>query len=245
MFYTYLLWYSGIVLLGIILFRGYRNGTQREYLAFYIYVGYVLVSSLLSLLISAVWGKDSRAYFYAWHFSKLPMPLMQLWILWDCIRLIFGKSKTSWKEIRGAVIVAVMLSLPVGWEVLSLVGGNLFYRYHAFALSLQGIVFLLVFGTVFAQKKVVIGRNMKAILSGLGLLVAMQGLNFSQFLFQDLPFEVFGFAMQFIYFTALMVFTWGLWEPDPVRLLNRSERLQLVRIDENLRRVIRSLLLPR
>jgi len=142
-------------------------------------------------------------------------------------------------------MVAVILSLPVAWDIFAMTENDLFFRYQVFTLALQAILCFFVFGMIINQKDVVIGRNLKSILFGIGLLVAMQGINFSQFLLRDLPFAVFSFTAQFIYFAALIIFTWGLWDYDPVRPLDLEHRRQLSRIDQNLRRVLRSLLFSR
>lgn len=249
----YLMSIASILLLGAILGRAVRNAAFRHYRLFYGYLAFVLVTSLIHLVLIWTIGRASPVYALAYALPTYVMPVWQIWILWEIHRRIigntkthFGYAKTSWKEPIRLTMIAGALTLPVAWGIAWQEGGSLFDQYHTLTLFLQMSLCVLVCREATrARRELDLGQNLKGILLGLSLIVGCQALNFVTLVFTQAPAQVFWFFVQFIYFTALIVFTYTLWDYAPISRPDPSYQHRLERTNRALYDVLKSALLNR
>ena len=243
--YANLLWTGGILIEGLILLRGIKARMLDKYRVFYAYVGAMLAIELLRAIVAAWSGVRGDAYYYAYYLPNILIPLGQLAVLWDLYRRIIGYSEIAWRrKFQVGILLCVMLA-PVLLRIQSGELNDFFYAYQVVALLVQVVLCLLACQAIYDRRAhIAIGRNLAGILLGLGLMVALQSINFARYLFRDHDFVLFSFGAQFIYFLSLVVFAWKLWEFEPIRRLEVSEVQRLEIVGTHLRQVLRSLRLP-
>jgi branched-subunit amino acid transport protein AzlD len=245
MFYPYLLQIASNVLLGIILWRALSAGMLRKYLVFYLFIGFVAATSIVQLVLQALWGTDSQQYYYAFYASTLPMPALQIWVLWDIYRRVVGNPKISWNSLFWPGILVISMTLLAVFKVAAIPDADIFHRYHAVTLPVQVILLLVVFRSLNSFAGVGLSRNVTGILMGLSLLVGLQTINFTIFLFLGAPTQAFSFLVQFAYFMVLGVFSYSLWEYRPARQLQPSSQVRVTELNDKLQRLVKMFLTPK
>ena len=252
MLYSYVTWGGNIALLLLIFIRARSHGMLRRYRVFYAYVCFALVTLSGTVPVAVFFGMKSQEYYYAYHLTNLFVPLFQLWILWDIYRRIVGNDKIPSKDLFHSVTLLALMTVPVLWGVSSLGSGDFFYRYHLVTLAMQVVTCLLVYRKAGLRADLDLGRNLKGMLFGLSLMVALQVVNFSRFLFREEAYRNFAFFVPFIYFLALIVFAYTLWSYEPIferKSVAWGEggvtSQRLAKINEQVQQALKSLLLPR
>lgn len=216
----------------------------REYPILYGYIGFVLFASCGRVLVVAVYGIASPHYYYAFHLPNVLMPAFHLWILWDVCRRVTEFSKPHPRTVWPTVILSTA-AVPIVWDVLSMQPADFFYSFHAITLPLQVVACLSVCWKVRSCRQVKLGRNLQGMLVGVSLIVALQAVSFTRFLFVESPYEVLRFFLQFNYVLALVAFCYYLWEYEPLHQLDHSLQVKQRMVNERLRRVLKLILLAR
>lgn len=245
MFYPYLLQIASNVFLGVILWRALSSGMFRKYLVFYLFIGFVTATSILQLILQVFWGIESPQYYYAFYVSTLPMPVLQIWVLWDIYSKVVGYPKISWNSLRWTVILVIVMAVLAVIKVASMPSADIFHRYHAIILPVQAMLLLTVFRSLSSFAGAGLSRNVTGILLGLSLLVGLQTINFTIFLYLGAPMQTFSFLVQFVYFMVLGVFSYSLWEYRPARQLQPSSQARVIEVNEKLQRLVKLFLTPR
>ncbi|MCZ6485428.1 MAG: hypothetical protein O6826_07015 [Acidobacteria bacterium] len=235
------LWIGSDLLLILILLRAGKSKMFSAYPVFYGYLGFVLAVSLVRSVVALSLGISAPLYRDIYYLPTYLFPLLQIWILWGIYRRIIGYSKTSWRNFSNLIILVAVLTAPVAWGVFSLEGERLYHPYHALTLFLQMSICLLICReAVRAQEKIDLGQNLKGILSGLSLMIGCQAINFLGLLFNQSSSLVFRFFVPFIYFVALIVFTWALWDYAPIYRVDPSYQHRLRKASRELLESFRS-----
>ncbi len=242
-----LVWAISTLLLFLVLARAKKVRMLGKYLPFYIYVTFVLVVSLSRMAVGLTFGVDSLQYYYAYYGPTFVMPVLQIWILWDIYRRIVGYTKTSWSNPARFSMIASVMTIPILWAVFTLEkGAGFFHQYHTVTLFLQMTLCLLVGReAVKVRREIDLGQNLKGILAGLAVMIGCQTINFAGFAFVQSPSHVFWFLVQFIYFVALIIFTYTLWDDAAVVAVNPAYHDRLERNNEELHQALRSVLVGR
>ena len=143
-------------------------------------------------------------------------------------------------------MMAVVLTLPVAWNIFSMEQGYLYHPYHTLTLFLQMALCLQIYReAVRAREEIDLGQNLKGILSGLSLMVGFQAINFMGLLFSQVSAQVWRFSVQFIYFLSLIVFTYTLWDYAPISRLDPSYQHRVKKVRRELYQTLKSVLLNR
>jgi len=240
------LWIGSDLLLILILIRAVKGRMLSAYPAFYGYLGFALTVSLVRRVVALSLGTNAPLYRDVYYLPTIVAPLLQLWILGDIYRRLIGYGKTSWRNNVNLVVVVVLLTVPVAWGVFSLEGGRLFNPYHALTLFLQMTICLVICReAVRAQGKIDLGQNLKGILSGMSLMIGCQAINFISFAFHQSSSLVFWFFVRFIYFVALILFAYALWDHAPIYRVDPSYQHRLRKASRGLYEIARSVLVNR
>ena len=240
------LWIGSDFILFVILIRAVKGRMLSAYPVFYGYLGFGLTVSLVRWVVALSIGTNSPLYRDVYYLPTYVAPLLHIWILWDIYRRIIGDSKISWRNCVRLVIVVAVLTAPVAWGVYSLKGGRLFYPYNALTLFLQMAICLQVCReAVRAREKIDLGQNLKGILSGLSLMIGCQAINFIGRVFNQSSYLVFWFFVQFVYFMALILFAYSLWDYSPIYRVDRSRQHRLRTASRDLFEIVRAALVNR
>ena len=122
----------------------------------------------------------------------------------------------------------------------------MFHSYHTLTLFPQMCLCLLLCReAIRVREKIDLGLNLKGLLAGLSLLIGCQVMNFMAYLFGGGAAQIFGFFMQFIYFLALIVFAYTLWDYAPLSRLDPAYQQQLQRTNRHVYETLKSVLLLR
>ncbi len=240
------LWIGSDFLLFLILIRAVKGRMLSAYPVFYGYLGFALTVSLVRRVVALSFGTNVPLYRDVYYLPTYVAPLVQIWILGDLYRRIIGYSKTSWRNCVSLIIVAAVLTAPVAWGIYSLKGGRLFYSYHALTLFLQMAICLQICReAVRAREKIDLGQNLKGILSGLSLMIGCQTINFIGRVFNQSSDLVFWFFVQFVYFMALILFAYALWDYSPIFRVDPSHQHRLRKSSRKLYEIVRVTLVNR
>lgn len=243
---AFVLWTGSDLLLILILARAVKGRMLSTYPAFYAYFGFSLMVSVVRRTVALGLGTNSSLYRDVYYLPTYLFPFLQIWILGDIYHRIIGYSKTSWRKDLSLVGFVALMTAPVAWGVFSLEGGRLFYPYHAVTLFLQMAICLLICREAVRIRGVIdLGQNLKGILSGLSLMIGSQALNFISFAFHQSSSVVFWFFVRFIYFTALILFVYALWDYAPLRRVDPSYQHRLRKAGRGLYEIARSVLVGR
>jgi hypothetical protein len=137
-----------------------------------------------------------------------------------------------------------MVAFGAWLKVLTIPDAGFFMRFQAVALPTQVMIALVVLYRLSSEcLPAELGRNVTGILFGIALIVGVQAINFTSYLFFGQPYQLFGFVLQFGFFLALAVFCVSLWEYRPVRRLEPATQGQIADVDEKFQRVVKTLLL--
>ena len=144
-------------------------------------------------------------------------------------------------------MVVVPLVLPVAWGLVALSdrsstspSDQIFLSYHLIMIVLQSALCVVIYHSLSYHQEVVLGCNLKGILTGTCLMVMLQAINFSARLFEDGPLTVFAFCAQFIYYAALIVFAHTLWDYQPMKRLTLVEQERISELNQKLQQVLKS-----
>lgn len=205
-------------------------------------MGYVLVAGLAGHVANILYGWGSLEYYYVYHVPNLLAPLFQVALLTAIMHRVFGNTKIALRRIIESVILVLTIAVPVGWRVFSIPSVSIFDRYHAVMLFVQMLACVIVLRRIVGQKDVDPGRNLRGILVGICLLVGLQGMNFANYFFKETSFMIFSFSLQFVYFLALAVFGYTLWNYDPVKIVSPDIADRLDRASEDVEKAVRGLM---
>ena len=247
MWLTSIIWLTSDLLLVLIFVRGVKSGMLRTYSLFYgCVVGVSLLVSLARRLVALSFGTRSLQYYYVYDLPTLFAPVLQIWILWDIYRRIIQYRKVSWRDSLSSAMMAIVLTVPVAWTLFWMSEGYLYYPYHTLTLFLQMALCLQICReAVQAREEIDLGQNLKGILLGLSLMVGCQTINFMGLLFSQSSTQVWRFSVQFIYFLALIVFTFTLWDYAPISRFDPSYQHRLKKVRREFFETLKSVLLNR
>ena len=226
----------------LIIVRGVQSRNLRRYPLFYVYMSYVLFAALCCHMADFFYGWGSQQYYYVYHLPNLLAPVFQVALLCDIHRRVFGNTKLTLRKIVESVILVLTIAIPVGWRVFSIPNVSIFDRYHAVMLFVQMLAGVIVLRRIVGQKDVDPGRNLRGILVGICLLVGLQGMNFANYFFKETSFMIFSFSLQFVYFVALAVFTYTLWNYEPVQIVCPDIADRLDHVSSEVEKAVRGLM---
>ena len=233
---AYVLSVFNLGLLGVALALAWRRRRQMRTVVWY--VAYTLLVAIGQSLVLMAFGLRSPVYYYSFHIPNVLVPALQLMVLAEAFYRLFGLAKLSLRFRPVSVMVTLLIVALTVWGIADL-RQSWFVRYHAVAVIVQVLACLVLCHRIAAQREISVGRNWKGVLTGMGLMVGFQGLNFAQFLFRDEPFVYFSFFVQFVYFLALVVIIHGLWSEDPIRVISPEDQRRMARVDNQLRALLR------
>jgi hypothetical protein len=224
---TQAIWWGGMCLEAVMLFRGLRERLLFKYPVFYLYIAFVLVEDLL------------RFYIYRWHPDIYP----QTYWITDFFGLVIGSGvvfeiyRSGLSAYPGAARMArnlllLVFALTFAKVLVSMSYGSLWWPAETTAelernLRIVQASALIALVALFLLYAIPFGRNLKGILSGYTLYIAVS-------LVQLTLVSHFGNSIQHLwsyvnsvsYLIALWIWTGALWSRALSPDLKPSTRLE-------------------
>jgi hypothetical protein len=225
---TYLIWSIAIALEAILLLRGTQTRLVRKYPLFYVYIGCVLATEIISLF-SYRFASDSYAPLY-WS-SEFVIVVASYCVIVEIFRCS-TRHKPGIRRLTQNVLLTVFV-ITVAYAFSDLAQGGFRSQTRAIAdlgryLRYVEAGVLLIMLWLFARYRIPLGRNVLGLISGYSFWLACNIVNLA-FLFQpshELSIVVRG-LFPATYLLTLIIWCASLWsaQPEPARPReNRIER---------------------
>ena len=235
----YVFWAINFILFGLIVWRGWQEGSLRAYPAFFGYAMWSLAAATAGLAVMSIYGEKSWAYYHSYHVPNLAVPLWHLAILASLYALISQRDSTA-PQIVWALGFTLLFSTPIMWKLWSM-QGPVYLRFHMVALPAQVVACFLVYLSAIRNRHLKLGHNVHFLMLGLGIMVGLQSLNFLQYFGKFQSFQSFRTFVPLIYTLALSTFAVGLWRYDPPRF-SAEDAVRIRRLESSLIRSMATLL---
>jgi len=231
----YVLSAVNIGLLASLIARAAYKRHLSAYLLFYSYIGYSLLAVVVQLVLVGFYGVASSEYRAVYNYTSFFIPVFQLTILANIYKRISGL-KSNTRLVMGSVLV-VIICLPILWTLIDMVGA-VFYRIRLACFILQLAACFALFRVLINNDGLDIGRNLRGMLFGIGLLSLIQSYNFVALFTEVIRYDLFKALVPSSYILVLLIFNYSLWTYHPLR--EATERLIRVRLTERLRKATKS-----
>jgi len=234
----------GDLMLVVILWRGVAARLIGHYPLFYFYILLALAISAVRTAVSAAYGWTSTAYYSTWHITAVVIGFTLLLVLFEVWKKI-EPGDSLWTRLRLRPLIILMTTIGVVAVGLTTRRNDPYLKFDAVLLFGQMLTCIFLYSRVTARRDMTLGGNLKGILSGTGLLVGLQGMNFARFLFAGASPQVFAFFIQFVYLLTLLVFAYYLWTYSPPGHIGPSLRGRIDQLGQDVQKVIKALVSPR
>jgi hypothetical protein len=212
-----IIWYAGIVLEALLLFRGASAKLVSRYLNFYIYIlslfladGIFFLAPLLKYHIANKWNWDAG-------FVSL---FLGVGIVLEIFRHVLAPYPGAEKVARvvSYVFLGAVMVFMVVYPMLAqsdAAARTLFYRLQRDFLAVQALL-LIVIIQVMAYYAIPAGRNLKGMILGYGQMVAVTMCGLAVRAVRGISFDAtFDLIQQSAYLVALVIWLIALWSYLP------------------------------
>ena len=216
---TVAIWWAGILLEGMILYRGLRNRLVSKYPFFYLYIASVLLADTSLYFVRMA----SPELYSRWNwFAALLNLILGYGIILEVFRHVLTPYPGVEKLARNVglgifgMIVCFAIGYPLVAQGTSQAGSTVQLERDFWAVQA-----MLLFGVlaVVSHYRLAIGANLKGIISGYGLCLAATLMAFSLRSYIGTSFRtISNFIAPFSVLIALAIWVIALWSsrPDPV-----------------------------
>lgn len=213
----------GVLLIGAILARSFKEHMFGKYPAFYSYLAYVLVQSVIRFSVNAV--RPSLYPNVYWYTEFLGI-LVGCGVIWEIYSQALAGYAGVVRVARALIIAAILIALA--WVLIdrSAQSSLLFPLDTAADLdrTLRGVqaIFLVLVVTLLLYYAIPLGRNLKGMIVGYGVYVGITIITLAVRSFLGMELQVQPLA----YSLALMVWCTTLWSYAPNPKAERDPRLE-------------------
>jgi hypothetical protein len=212
---TQVIWWAGMCLGAVMLFRGLRQRLLLKYPVFYLYIAFVLLEDLL------------RFYIYRWHPAIYP----QTYWVTDFFGLVIGSGvvfeiyRSGLSAYPGTARMArnlllLVFTLAFAKVLVSTSYGSLWWPAETTAelernLRIVQASALIALVTLFLLYAIPFGRNLKGILSGYSLYIAVSLVQLTLVSrFGNNIQRLWSYVNSVSYLIALCIWTGALWSHE-------------------------------
>jgi hypothetical protein len=224
-----LIWRAGILLEGLLLFRGLSGGMSARYPYFFIYIGCALVDDIADYAHYCLSGWASYANWY-W-IGELLALIVGCGIILEIFRCVLSPypGAERFARIAGFTVFAAIAGFALVYPAMmpaSAHGGTMF-ELERDLRTVQAIFLVGLFGVI-RYYGIAIGKNMRGIILGYGLFVgvALVGRAVRSYAGVPLPATWNVITQQASYCAALLIWTVALWSYHPNPVPDSSIRLE-------------------
>ena len=225
--HTWIIWLAEVLLESALVLRALRWKSFSKYLAFYLYISFVLASDLVRFLVYRL-RPDSYAFW--WWTTELATVLLGYWLIMSIFEKVLNPyhgAKGFARNIGMAVFSGVVFFTLAQWAI---------ERHSRFVvtsvevernLRVAEVMLLFVLLLVVSYYRVYISRNLKGIILGYGLYVGTLVIDNSARSFLGSQFQtVFASARVYSYLASLTVWIITLWRLSPSSESVRPNQLE-------------------
>ena len=175
-------------------------------------------SSILNNVMLAQFGLRSTEYLYAYCAGAGIMPFIQAAVLWDVCRKLPVRVSINRSDIQVCGIMFLIVCGPLYLIAFSFEGADFFPVYQAVVTPLNLVLFVAVVRLIArARRSIDLGRNLRGIMFGMGLLILADCINIER-AFAVQSGILYAFLLQFAKFVVFGIWATDLWTFDPPRL---------------------------
>ena len=218
-----ILWLTGIVLEGALLFRGWRAGQYGKFPLFYSYIGLVFVQSILLYVVASYYPSSYANLYWALEFVDV---FAGCGVVLEIYRVGLLQFPGAGRLARNALLLVFLLTIgrvfvtaqegSNGWSIMMTIQLERDMRFVEIAALLTLLVLFLCYA-------IPIGRNLRGILFGYGLFLGVNILNLT--LMRRFGAEVQAIAsylQSITYIAVLGVWTVLLWSHSAEPSVNNA-----------------------
>ena len=172
-----ILWLAGIVLEGVLLFRGWKAGQYAKYPRFYSYIGLVFLQSILLYVVASSYPSSYADLYWALEFVDV---FAGCGVVLEIYRVGLQEYPGAARLARNALLLVFLLTVgrvfvtaqegSQRWSTMMTIQLERDMRFVEIAALLTLLVLFLCYA-------IPIGRNLRGILFGYGLFLGVNILN--------------------------------------------------------------------
>jgi len=222
-----ILW-AGIVLETLIIASSIWSGLLSRYAAFYCYIAFVLVSDVSRLVVLKEFYSHYRMWWWATEYVGV---LLGYWLLMDILEKALKPYAGVRKFARGVGLATLAAVLAFTFLEWLLENKSVLARLTSIEVerNLRGaeVALLFVLLVVIVVYGAALGRNLKGIVLGYGLYLALDLVaNAARSHFGPSFQKIWSDVHTYSYLCALVIWTVSLWSYAPVQLSAGSVALE-------------------
>ena len=225
--HTLLLWWSGIILEGLILLRSFQTRCIRRYPVFFAYIGCVLLSQILRYVVYSTRPPMYVHWYWRTQFVCLIVGYgIILEIMEKTLALYNGAKKFA--QAAGLVLLALVLVLVFALSFAKPVwfGIETELDLERDLRIVEALIFTTFLGVIF-RYGIGIGKNIKGMILGYGLYIATAIVGLAGTSYVGSAFNgVFSAIQAHSYLVSLLIWTVTLWSYRPNPVPERSLELE-------------------
>jgi hypothetical protein len=170
--FSTILWMTALALECALLLRAFLGNFLKQYRFFYLYLGWVLISDLSLLPIYYLWPK---IYGYAYWGSQYVSLIAGCSVVWQAYKLALARYPGAARMARNVLLFLFILAftriLVKAWNSPHWIPGKTTLETERDMRTVQ-VALLIGLVALFASYAIPLGRNLKGIIYGYGLLVS-------------------------------------------------------------------------
>jgi len=213
---TQILWWVGNALLTLVLARAAMAGFFRKYRAFYFYVSYVLLESLLRFLVYIFHPNAYQIFYWSTQFLSVALGYCVIWEIYRQALVDYPGAARMARCLLSVIFIAVVAKVFVNtrsgavWslaETTAVLERNL--------RTVQAVLLIAIVALLFYYG-IPIGRNLRGMILGYGLFIGVSVISLSvQSYFWEKLRLWWEYPQAIAYFITLLIWCATLWSYQP------------------------------
>lgn len=218
---TQLIWWAGILLMALMLFRSLQGGFFKQYSLFYFYLTWVLLDTLVAFMIYVTHTDGYRSdvyrtyYWYA-EFASLALGYAIIWEIYNQALAEYPGTKRIARVVVPGVFLVVLgkiFSHALSDSIWSL--AETIPELERNLRTVQAMLLVVAVGLL-AYYAIPVGRNLKGIILGYGFYVGLSLISLTLFSYSSETFKYWRLYLEPSgYVAALSIWTIYLWSYHP------------------------------
>ena len=221
------LWVIALAIETCLLLRAFRGNFLKHYRIFYLYLGWVLISDLSLIPFYYVWPKF---YAYAYWSNQFFSVVMGCCVVWEAYKVTLGQYPGAARMARNVLsfifILAITRILVKAWNSPNWIPGKTTLELER-DLRIVQLALLIGLVALFASYAIPLGRNLKGIIYGYGLVTATSVAHLTlRDYFGDSFERAWEYMQPICYVCVLLVWCSTLWSYAPIPQPAAEPRLE-------------------
>ena len=221
------LWVMALALETALLLRAFLGNFLKHYRIFYVYLGWVLISDLALIPCYYLWP---RVYGYAYWSNQYLSLIVGCSVVWEAYRVALGRYPGAARMARNVLLFMFILAITrifvKAWNSPNWIPGRTTLETER-DLRVVQLVLLIGLAGLLSSYAIPLGRNLKGIIYGYGLLTATSVAHLT---LRDYLGGSFEHAWEYIqpicYVAVLLTWCATLWSYAPIPQAKAEPQLE-------------------